>query len=112
MDGSPGYALEKLSIALRSLATGAGDVRNRLRSAYLTFHPVKERDFPPHLQADWRWVMAQLTRFGPIMNHKGEVGTGSVDHTLSRIKNSTGTKIAEKIFDLHTELESWIRENR
>jgi hypothetical protein len=50
------YALEKLSHAVSYLAVGPGDLRERLKTAYMEFHPVSEDDFPPHLQADWNWV--------------------------------------------------------
>jgi len=110
--GDSGYALEKLSSAVHSLAVGRGDVRERLRAAHLTFHPVQERDFPDHLKERWRWIKSELTKFGPVQDEGGKVLEGSVDHTLSRIKNSTGAKIAEAIVSLQYELESYLRSKR
>jgi uncharacterized protein YjbJ (UPF0337 family) len=110
--GSPGYALEKLSTAVHSLAVGKGDVRNRLRGAFMSFHPVQESDFPEHLKAKWRWIKGELTKFGPIVDDDGKVVDGSVDHTLSRIKNSTGRRIAEAIVSLQSELDSYLRHER
>jgi hypothetical protein len=96
-----GYALQKLADALETLATHPGDVRERLASAYLCFHPLQERDFPAELQADWNWVMNELTKFGPGPSYDGVVRAGSVEHTMSRIKKATGSKIAKKLFELY-----------
>jgi hypothetical protein len=110
MAGDSNYALEKLSLAVHDLAVGQGDVRRRLKNAYLEFHPVSKDDFPPHLRDDWDWIIKQLTRFGPIRHADGKVIIGAVDNTMSRIKNSTGTKIAEKIVALQSELEDYVTE--
>ena len=109
MTGSPGYAFEKLSVAMETLATGPGDVRSRLLDAYSTFHPAGEKDFPEHLRADWRWVYAQLTRYGPILDYKGNVDRGSVENTMNRIQRSTGVKIAKKLVYLHEQLSVFLR---
>ncbi len=101
------YAYEKFSDAIRSLAIGPGDVRQRLRSAYLHFHPVREKHLPEHLQNDYQWVLQQLTRFGPATGRDGKVLRGSMDETLSRIRNSTGTKIAERILHIYHQL-NWL----
>jgi hypothetical protein len=98
------YAFEKFSDALRSLATGPYDVRQRLRSAYLHFRPVKKKDLPEQLQNDYQWILNQLTRFEPSIGRDGKVVRGPVEETLSRIRNSTGTKIAERILNIYHEL--------
>jgi hypothetical protein len=108
MDGRANYVLEKLRIAMEELATGPGDVRQRLHDAYMGFHPIKEDDCPEHLRADWRWVLAQLPRFGPIPDHEGKVRVGSVANTMQRIHNSTGVKIATKIVHLYHELDAHV----
>ncbi len=95
------YAVEKLADALRCLATLPGDVRERLVVAHQCFHTLQERDFPLHLHKDWRWVNQQLTRYGPVLDYKGEVREGSVQHTMRRIRNSTGSKIAKKIYEIY-----------
>lgn len=103
------YAYEKLLTALDSLATGAGDVRERLLNAFWSFHPLKEEHFPANLQADYRWVMKELTKFGPVLDHAGAVRVGSVENTLKRIRRTTGVKIAERLLHLYHELESMHR---
>jgi hypothetical protein len=95
------YADEKLSNAIRLLAVHPGDVRSRLLVAFMEFHPLNEHDFPPTLQKHYRWVMKQLTKRGPLLDDKGDIYCGSVEHTLRRIRNSTGAKIAERLLLLH-----------
>lgn len=98
------YAQEKLYGAMRSLATGQGDVRARLVEAFMSFHTLKEDDFPPKYREDWKWINTQLTKHGPIYDYKGRVYKGSVENTMGKIKNSAGRKIATKIFDIGYDL--------
>ena len=112
MAGRSSYALEKLSLAVHYLAVGPGDVRQRLKTAYMEFHVVSEDDFPEHLRDDWQWIIAQLIRFGPVRHADGTIFVGALENTLSRIKNSTGAKIAERIVSLQAELESYLEDDR
>lgn len=98
------YAGEKLFNAVRALTVGPGDVRSRLLVAYRHAHTLKPEDFPEELRKDWEYIVKSLNRFGPIYDYKSEVSVGSVQHTLRRIKNRTGSKIAEKFFHLFSEL--------
>ena len=94
------YAREKLYLAIRSLTIGQGDVRSRLSNAFLTFHTLKEEDLPNEFQKDWRWIIDELSKFGPLTDHKGEIWRGSVENTMRRVRNTTGQKIATKIFNI------------
>ena len=107
MDPRHLYAYEKFTSALRSLAIGSGDVRDRLSGAYMHFHPVQKKHLPEDLHSDYEWVKSQLTRFDPVVNSQGEVVRGSVAETLRRIRRSTGVKIAERIFHIYNEL-NWL----
>lgn len=98
------YAQEKLYVAIRSLAIGQGDVRTRLVDAFMSFHTLKEDDLPPKHRKDWRWIITQLTKHGPICDYKGKIYKGSVENTMSKIRNSTGLKIATKIVDIGYDL--------
>lgn len=100
------YPSEKLYQAMHTLATGKGDVRSRLLCAFMGFHTLNEGAFPPEFREDWKWVMEQMTKYGPLIDHKGEVWRGSVENTMNRIKNTTGEKIAEKIFNISWELHT------
>ena len=101
------YACEKFNDALSSLATGPNDVRQRLLSAYWHFHPVKKKHLPEQLHDDYQWVLNQLTRFEPVINRDGKVLRGAIEVTLSRIRNSTGSKIAERILYIYQQL-NWV----
>ena len=98
------YAQEKLYNAVRALAVGPGDVRSRLMMAYRHAHTLRPENFPEELRKDWQYIVKSLNRFKPIYDDKGVVLIGSVQHTLRRIKNRTGSKIAEKFFHLFSEL--------
>ena len=98
------YVREKLFNAVHILAIGEKNVRSRLVNAYSTCHTLSPEDFPDEFQNDWKWVIKQLTKSGPVLNHKGKMWIGSVENTMSIIKNKTGSKIAKKIFDLYCEL--------
>jgi len=99
-----GYAREKLLNAINVLATGRGDVRARLHGAYLHAHTLRPENFPEELWPDWKHVCDNLAKCGPIYNHKGEVEVGAIEHTLRRIKNKTGARLADKIFHLFCEM--------
>lgn len=95
------YTVEKLTGALHCLATHPEDVRARLACAYAGFHTLRAEDFPLELQADWHWIMKELTKFGPKHNHSGEVCLSSVDHTMRRIRKATGEKIAKNLYSIY-----------
>ena len=107
MDSRHFYAYEKFSSAIRSLAIGSGDVRDRLSWAYMEFKPIKKKHLPADLHADYEWVMAQLTNFHPVVNSQGKVLRGSVAETLRRIRRSTGVKIADRVFSIYNKL-NWL----
>lgn len=104
MRRSYSYAHEKLFEALHALALGPGDVRSRLLHAYMSFHPLRAEHFPPDSQRDWAWVIGKMAKFGPLFRADGRVWKGSVEHTMSRIRNRTGVQIAQRIFDLFWKL--------
>lgn len=110
MTNHSNYALETLGHAVYYLAVGGGDVRKRLKTAYMEFHPISEDDFPPNLREDWKWIIKQLTRYGPVRRSNGAVWIGAADNTLSRIKNSTGAKIAQRIVALEAELRNHLQD--
>jgi hypothetical protein len=100
------YAIEKLTDAIRCLATHPGDVRSRLIAAHMCLHTLQERDFPQHLHADWKWINRQLTRRDPVLDYKGDVLVGSVETTMRSIQNRTGAKIAKKLYELYWAISS------
>lgn len=91
---------ERLFRSIRHLATGQGDVRSRLGVVGQTLEPLREKDFPVTLRAaDFRWVMNQLTRHEPMLNE------GRILATMNRVKNSTGQRIATRIFEIYSKVQ-------
>jgi len=105
------YGREKFIEAVEKLATGEGDVRQRLRSAYRALRILRLQNLPEDMRGDWRWVQHQMTRFGPLRHKDGEVWRGSVENTMSRIRNRTGSEIAKRIYRMHGSLV-WRRYNK
>jgi len=62
MKNSTQYAADKFNEAVEVLATGQGDVRDRLLGAFRCIGPVHEGDIPVKLRDDYKWVMKMLTR--------------------------------------------------
>jgi len=60
------YAVEKLTNALHLPVTGRGDVRERVTDAFFACHTLRERNFPPELYDDWRWIEREVTKHGPL----------------------------------------------
>lgn len=95
------YTVEKLTTAISILVSHPGDSRERLNDAFLSFHTLQERDFPPELQKKWVWVMKEMTKFNPILDHKGEPLRGSVENTMRRIQKRTASKIIKVLYELY-----------
>ena len=104
IEWSKSYVHGKLRETIYSLAIGPDDIRKRLIMAHLGFHQLRMEQFPKELQADWEWVINQLTKFGPVV-HYGTLTRGSVEHTCYRIRKQTGVKIAKKILEIYLYLE-------
>ena len=97
-------AREKLSDAEYKLATGEGDVRQRLRRAFTVLNRLRSEDLPPELRAEWRAVIAEMTRLGPEKDIDGTVWRSAINHTMSRIRNRTGSKIAQRIHRMYSHI--------
>jgi hypothetical protein len=94
---------EKVRSSVYRLAVGEGDVRDRLRRAYKELRSLRREDVPPELLDEWKSILSALTRLGPERDSDGDIYQTSITHTLSRIRNSTGRKIAERIWALNWE---------
>jgi hypothetical protein len=102
MGEDPQYALGKLSQAVTILATGEGDVRSRLRRAYGELGCILPGDLPPPFEEQLEWIRAQLTKRGP------SYGQDELTHTLYRMRNRTGSKIAARLVSLEAELAAYL----
>lgn len=89
------YAQSKFCEAVHSLAVGGGDVRNRLRSAYIIIHVIRPKDLPSPLNAHMAWILNQLT-----WRPRRYQWEGALDATTAQMKRKTGSCIAERIFDM------------
>jgi hypothetical protein len=97
------YAREKFELAIRDMVTGKGDVRERLRNAYLTIHMVSPDNLPEPLESELRWIYHELTKRPARWRGEGTVGA-----TTAAMTRKKGEKIAEHIlaiYDALVELE-------
>ncbi len=86
------YALERLIRAVDSLMTRRGDVRSRLKCAFMFIQPINPDDLPEPFRGNLKWVFESLLEYG------------DTDATLSTMTDSTGTKIAERFMELEDKL--------
>jgi hypothetical protein len=98
------YAKEKMGVAVRALATSQKNIRERIWTAYLSFHTLKEDDFPEELREDWNFIETHLTREEPTKDERGEVTIGRVQNSLAKMNGELCEEIAEKICDLNSQL--------
>ena len=91
---------EKYYAALYALAVREGDVRQRLRGAHRQLRMLREEEVPVGHRKEWALILGMLVKRGPIRGPAGEVYKSALDHTLDRMRNSTGRKIAERIYSL------------
>jgi hypothetical protein len=87
------YALEKLNGAIVLLATGPGDVRSRLAlaAAFWPLQTLRSFGVPVQVQSDFDWVVTRLTLRPPTLTQ------GSLEASLRRMQNRTGSAIARRI---------------
>ncbi len=102
-----GDAFVKFNSAVFELATGPGDVRSRLWKAFLEFSPVTEKDLPEYLRDDYRWIKKMLVRYKDRVHYRG---SGDVQTTLYWMRNTTGSRIAEKIVNICERLREYSNE--
>lgn len=100
------YALEKLETAVVCLATGEGDVRSRLCSAYREFHPLRPEWLPASLRGDYEWIVERLTSRRPVHDES------RVEATMARMRNRTAAKIAQRLWDVYSRLTELLLRER
>jgi hypothetical protein len=123
------YAYEKFSRAIYTLATGEGEVRSRLHDVF--FDPllvIEPKHLPEDLRGDFVWIKKSITKYkerwgGQLEELRGwekedpmfkekflNLYPNQIEATLSRIRRSTGVKIAERIFKIYESLDSRVRD--
>lgn len=96
---------EKFSRALYCLAVREGDVRNRLRGAYDQLRVLRADEVPSAIRGEWRCILEDLTKRGPLIYESGVAPKSSINHTLDRMQNRTARKIAERIYRVAIDLQ-------
>ena len=94
------YAASKLSDAVHTLVVSPGNVRERLRLASGALTLLSPAHFPPNLRSDFVDLCADLSKYGPVISYDGSIQEGAISNTLRRIRNRTGSKLAQRVYDL------------
>ena len=117
------YLYKQFSEAVRILATGPGDIRSRLHTAWRgQLYLIEPDKINIKYRDDMKWIINQLHKYeeywpGQLSELKDRESKDPtykekyshqypdpVEATLSRIKNKTGVKIAWKIYGIYDSL--------
>ena len=93
--------IQRVYQAVEQLCTGKGNVRERLIPVVTALVFLRVEDFPEELREDFEWVISESTKFHSEMPKY----RGDIEETMRRIRNSTGEKIAQRIFKLYSRLQ-------
>ena len=93
------YAFEKLSMAVRILATNPDSLQRRLEHAYYAFQTVHEDKLD---QVDQKRMFREIRE--TITAVDGKDGHGGVQATLNEMSDDAARELAEKIFSLFTSI--------
>ncbi len=97
MSYSLDYLIEKYGEAVHDLATGEGDARSRVRSAYYRFWHVRLEEHPETVREHREKITKLLTRLGGRPGH-------ILDENFNRMKNKTASKAAALILSIFLDL--------
>jgi hypothetical protein len=112
-----GTAVEKLTMAVRELATGLGPIRDRLFEAYLNLRDIGAGSLPAKLQPKFDQIFDDLTNLRGTKEdvdiERRVVPHGvSIRITLRRLVAATDDdvqKLAERIFELFNDAVSTLQ---
>lgn len=99
------YAKCRVAEGIQELCVSSGDVRSRLLVSNDAMSSLNTSHFPEHLKQKWDSITRMMNKYGPATNFEGVMCQGSVAHTMRRIKNATGVKIATELWELHEALQ-------
>jgi hypothetical protein len=96
------------------LATGKGEVKDRLYYAYQEFSAVTENELPAELRADFVWIKSELTKkeaaVSKAMSGENLPGVeGRLNASLRSMKIDHAVTICERILSLAAELNKITR---
>ena len=100
------YINEKLTDAVYRLAVGPGDVRARLISVLPKLLLLIGSDLPAKQKKDLDWIQMKITE-----KNRSPYGYDDT-RSLRRMRNSTGSKIAERIVCLQDEVSMLIESKK
>lgn len=93
---------ERVFLAVKELCIAKGDVRARLVISVEILMALSSNEFPESLREDFEFVIQESTKYKSDMpEHRNDL-----EVTMKRIKNSTGQKIAENIFNIYSAIQS------
>jgi hypothetical protein len=87
---------ETMDVAILTLVTGKGNVRERVWQSYLKLQPLKESDFPDELKIKWSVLQEKLFAY----NNE----TVEIHHLINHLPLDKCIQIAELINDLDVEI--------
>lgn len=93
--------VKRVYLSVECLCSGKGDVRSRLVGAVEILLILQEKNFPKNIRKDFSWVISQSTKFKSDIPER----EGNLKATMRRIKNSTGEKIAKRIFKIYSDIQ-------
>ena len=95
----PGYAARRLGEAVRELAIHQGPISERLRAARDLLRGALVRDFPAGLQSEFALLQGYLCGDVPVNRSQ----------SLYSAKAKTQQGVAERVYNLHLQLEDHLR---
>jgi hypothetical protein len=98
-----GYANEKLTASVESLATGAGRVQERLRDAWEQFRRLKSTDLPPNLWRELQKINARVTDVPPELDSPRAREEGSATIAFESLSDDEACEFARILYRLQFE---------
>ena len=105
MPRDPNYAEGILSDVIYVLATGEGDIKERLKEAFLPSAPIFRSDLPDYLVAQWDEIHAAL-----LKPKQGSPFRHAINGNLYRMHKKTAARYAMKLWNLWRMLEEYCSE--
>ncbi|GLV61179.1 hypothetical protein KDH_79950 [Dictyobacter sp. S3.2.2.5] len=93
------YTWEKLFVAVLGMARSEASLQDRLMGAYLSFHTLRDADFP---KDELRTSFQEITHALTSQPAKGNEGT--VQATTSLMGDQEAAELIEKIVSLYDEV--------
>lgn len=109
---APTYPLaeERLQLAVRALAVGAGEIKERLTAAFIHMSPLREGDVPEELRSDLLWVRGKLLKNPPKLLRGIDGGRvrrfsrGRLGATVPHMRIASAVQVAERICYMESRL--------